>query len=1008
MRALTLLALLVANVALAEWRDAGAVPFSAVTGLSVRASTDGGVITADVVIAGAGGLQRLLLQSDGTDRLLAQGPAANYAGGVALGARCAVGVSSTNVLVIAGDAGCVAGTQSLGGGAVPVALKAAPGGGFVLLSKGVSSLTAFVSVDGGATFSDWASDPLDLRKAPVKPLLEVNDAPFLYGLSRDDGTTLADETLLRLLDAGTVLLPGAASAVDLSLARLPDGGLLGLWSLGNSLSVAGNLLGAPSSATPAQISGQGGAAVTHLALSLEGGGPSGLGYGMTGGAAQAFGPIPDPRAVAQRWLPRGGLPVGASGFKLQQTACARGLACVSVVDTPPTLFVLFNRSAPTLSLPASVAVAQGGTAALDALVDDADGDPLFVDWQVLDAGTTSLVLSPDGGEQRGVLVSAAAQTSCAPSSALVRATVSDGLGTHEQVRDVRVDVAGRTQLELDAGAPLLVQAGGAPRTVQVAASVCAPSAVGWTLVAPGGPLLQGDGGLLRRADGGLDGVQLVTVLPLEAVVGPPEHLCQATPLAFSMAADAGPGVPGAQVSLGVLPWGAPEAPVLPAVLREVAPVDRPVFSAGPRHVCEGTAGVPATALELVSRAGDPVVVLSVVGEALVVRTAACSGGVADAVVRRVLLDGGAVAASATVSVRVEVDAGLGDRDGGTFTLGADAGAGRVDGTLEVSGVSCLGARGWTAALVLESDAGAVDAGQVALTGRDGGEPWSVLLPGCVAGHYEVQGEVLDRSGAPVGLSDRFAFDSPALALALGAVSPARLEVSCGLRTQAGLAVAPVGGACPPEAITWSQRTGPALVVPQGSGPSFPLEVASAELEGVAGEDVTFRLTATSGGQSLSEDRTVHLSPAPFVTVSATTRPLRPESGAPVAVELVLTNTTACQATSLTLTEDATGLEVIDGSARIDGARADAELTGAVLTVRGITLPAGQSARVTYQARLPLLGSARTSHQVSYRGEPVLLGGPAAPAATGCGCDAALGLPGFALLALLVRSRRRIS
>lgn len=1008
MRALTVLTLLVAPAALAEWRDAGALPFSTVTGLSVRASTDGGVISADVVIAGAGGLQRLVLQSDGADRLLAQGPVASYAGGVPLGARCALGISSTNVLVVAGDAGCVAGTQSLGGGAVPVALKAAPGGGFVLLSKGVSSLTAFVSVDGGATFSDWASDPLDLRKAPVKPLLEVLDAPFVYGLSRDDGTTLADETLLRFLDAGSVPLPLAAQAVDLSLARLPDAGLLGAWSLGSTLVVGGNLLGAPQGAAAAVIAGQGGAAVTHLALSVEGGGASGLGYGLTGGAAQVFGPVPDPRAVGQRWQLRGGLPVGGSGYKLQQAACSRALACVSVVDTPPTLFVLFNRSPPSLALPATVGVAQGGTVSLDALADDADGDPLFVDWQVLDAGTASLQLRPDGGEQRGVLVAASVQASCAPASALVRATVSDGLAAHERVRDVRVDVAGRIELELDAGAPALLQAGGPPRSVQVVPSVCAPPAVAWSVVGGGGPLLQGDGGLLRRSDGGLDGLQVLSASPLEVVVGPPEHLCQPGALGFAVVADGGPSAPAAQAGLAVQPWGAPEAPGLPGLVQAVAPVDRQVAASGPRHVCAGAAGLPPTALELVSVSGDPTVALSTSGEALVIHAEACSGGVADAVVRRVLLDGGAATSSPPVSLRVEIDAGLGELDGGRFTLGADAGAGRVDGVLSVSDVSCLAARGWQAALVLSSDAGAVDAGRVALTGRDGGEPWSVLLPGCVAGHYELQGEVLDRAGRAVGLSDRVAFDSPALALALGPVSPARIEVTCGLRAQAGLAVLPAAGACPPESIAWSQIAGPALVEGGAAGAFFPLEVASAELDGVAGEDVSFRLTAASGGQTLTETRAVHLSPVPFVTVSATTRPLRPESGEPVAVELVLTNTTACQATALELTEDATGLEVLDGSARVDGARAEAELHGAVLTVRGITLPPGKSARVTYLARLPLLGSARTSHQVSYRGEPVLLGAPATPAATGCGCDSALGLPGLALLALLVRSRRRIS
>ena len=107
---------------------------------------------------------------------------------------------------------------------------------------------------------------------------------------------------------------------------------------------------------------------------------------------------------------------------------------------------------------------------------------------------------------------------------------------------------------------------------------------------------------------------------------------------------------------------------------------------------------------------------------------------------------------------------------------------------------------------------------------------------------------------------------------------------------------------------------------------------------------------------------------------------------------------------------------MEGSARIDGQPAEAELLDGVLRVHGVVLGPSQRVSVTYLARPRLLGKP-SPHGQALRGDvPLSLpeqGLPAVAAPGGCGCHTA-GPDTLAGLALVwavsrrMRARRRLS
>jgi hypothetical protein len=179
---------------------------------------------------------------------------------------------------------------------------------------------------------------------------------------------------------------------------------------------------------------------------------------------------------------------------------------------------------------------------------------------------------------------------------------------------------------------------------------------------------------------------------------------------------------------------------------------------------------------------------------------------------------------------------------------------------------------------------------------------------------------------------------------------------------------------------------------------------------LGGAVIDLEVASDAGGGNLGRAvrHAVTLVPAPFVALSHDYAPLPAQEGEALPVRATLENTSGCDVTGLWLREELLRLRYVAGSARLDGARVEADLTDPqALQVGPIAISAGKKAVVTWLARAPLRSTPQVTGTVTMRGVPVTLQPPEKLPVAGCGCGKSPMLGGLALLVLvrLIRGRR---
>jgi len=237
--------------------------------------------------------------------------------------------------------------------------------------------------------------------------------------------------------------------------------------------------------------------------------------------------------------------------------------------------------------------------------------------------------------------------------------------------------------------------------------------------------------------------------------------------------------------------------------------------------------------------------------------------------------------------------------------------------------------------------------------------------------------------------------------------------TCGSGARTSLTQTFPAGACQTPNVTWSQVSGPTLVL-QASRQGYSVELATSDtgLATLVGESVVVKVTASvGGGTAVSRQHSLPITVEPFVRVRRRTEvPAASETGL-VGVSVELRNTSACGVSGVSYVERLTGLTYVEGSAQFDGQPVAATWADGALTVTGLALGAEGSGRLTYVARPHLVGARRMEGEARLKGELISIreaSGPSVPV-SGCGCTSSG--PGSVLLALgalglAVRRRRR--
>ncbi len=539
--------------------------------------------------------------------------------------------------------------------------------------------------------------------------------------------------------------------------------------------------------------------------------------------------------------------------------------------------------------------------------------------------------------------------------------------------------------------------GGMPASVNAAFSVsgCAGQGLIWNL---GGGA---DAGLMFTVDGGA-----LTVVP-------PSFYCSPTPGNFDVSVQAS-GVVDASVPtvvpITLAPWGPPNTPVfIPARVDQDAGTSHTYAVNNAAHACESTAGFPGVNTIWSFDAGLTGATLMATAGFATVTAPDCVSGTAVLTAQRVRTDDSS-SISGTSQLTIDIGTDLppiGADAGLTVTSMAVPGAG-VGGAIDYSGFRCENLRNVSVRVDVTPQGG----GAVISSGDFKRGDWTLpIAGGCNGGTFSGVAELLDNgqpTGTQVVLNN---FSLPRVNAFVGPLNTGQLAVTCGEGLLANVELLQDPSSCRATETTWVKVSGPALEQDVLHGSPVTVKSAVQEpLEELVGQDLVWDITVDAGAGNLARaQRAVHLTTAPFITISHQAERVRVAEGDVLGVQATLVNGSDCGVRSVMLKESLASLSYLEGSARVDGRSVAATAEGGMLQVGPLEIAGKESVKVTWLGRVPLAPRIAFSAQAHLHGEKISLEAAAEQAsARSCGCSSGGGA--LSLLGLLAawgwRRRRR--
>lgn len=739
--------------------------------------------------------------------------------------------------------------------------------------------------------------------------------------------------------------------------------------------------------------------IVAVAFTELGGDAFGRGVGFALSDAGVWSPIPNPAAPAQVWVRRADAPI-PDPLLVRCLDSANCVALSALPGSPQAVSWYFNRFPPEWADGGTwrLAADAGTTVRVTAPIIDRDGDPLWVTWA---AGANGLTVTPVGGaarsnEQADLAVPSA--VACGLNALPFDFRASDGWSPHTTPLTGFVDVVRNEP----PGPPVLSSnsvtlfAGLGPQFVGYGAPTTGCPATG------GGAVPSGTGFTATPVDGGY-------------LFTPDPTFCSTDgggALTVTATNDAGSSV--ATVAVSVVPWGAPTIGAFtpgPAVELDAGSALSLGLSAS--HACQGAGDFPGFDYLYSVDGGGPTVTVtrSPDGGFTVTSTDACAAAQLSIAARAVVRgeDAGRVSAG-TASVAISVVPNFPPLTPDQFDAGIEYDPARNLAHGETSlTAACAAQRGLDARIAVYGSAGAVISGPKRVAIPD---LWELEVPGgCSGGDFFVKAELM--SGAtPTGIEQLESITTTFRPAGAASVSPSEALVRCGDAVGLTVTAEPIPNACGSQEYLWRQVSGPPVTLQNASGRQ--IDVASvAEFDALGGATIELEVSTDAGLGNIGRPvrQAIVLQPAPFVGLAHSFEPLPALEGEAVPVRATLSNTSGCDVTGLVLREQLGRLRYVEGSARVNGARALATVTDGAVEIGPVDLSAGRSAHVTWLARAPLESALRVQGAVLMRGAPVTLPPPEPLPAAACGCGSAPWVGSAALLALLrllagQRKRRR--
>lgn len=780
--------------------------------------------------------------------------------------------------------------------------------------------------------------------------------------------------------------------------------------------------------------------VTALDVNTGAGTQHGDGFGMAtvrraGGGVSLVRSMPttQPQDIGTQWVESGPVPSLPTLLSPRYLECQGAKLCVVAQTSANTgnVFVYTNDMAPQLVVglgqpePLPFTLPEGASRTVNVRASDMDGDAvrLAVSPGSLSLPNLTLTSTAVSG---GVDLTITAGNTCVTVSEPLTITATDGLDEHAVVRNYQLQVLHTLQptapvITSDNGTR--IPAGSGPQTFRASAQVgpgCTLAEYRWTALSPDAPAL--------------------TVSPdtASAVFNPPQTLCNPqgeTHLYRVEAVDSGGLVsPPTDIAIQVLPWGAPNAPFNPGTEAVVLAggLDVWLTPSVPTHPCEGSPDFPGVETQwqlvggqpppagvrlLLDRSGTRVSGSSAVTAELGVAADACIDTEFSIDVQH-FTRGTQGPAGPTSRVLVHVDKNWNSIGEGSVSLSPTlTTAEAVTGIAGVTGIRCLEQRKdlkLQARLTLKQEGVALRELTVPVPG-----PWQFPLGvACFGGNYQLEGELLTRSGLLPGESQGAGgssavvsepiFVPPVEKVNLEPIEAAHLTARCGAPATGTLEQRPLAP-CAELPVSWEQVGGPPLTQATFTGQQIDVATQESDFGALIGQKVVMRMRARTVQETVL-DQELPITVEPFVELQRHTERGTGTDAGLVGVSVELRNTTACGVSEVEHRELLEGVDYQPGSARFNGAPVEAELEGDMLKVKGLVLEGGGSGRLTYVVRPRLLESARFEGQSFLREISLSRSQEDPPAASGCGCSgggsglAALGLVGLA--AALRRRRAR--
>lgn len=944
MRALRALMFLLPMLASAGWRQVATLPGTPQDVLIA----DAGVVLA--VSSGATGSATAWQVSDAGVNLVGALTGPNgFIGAGLFGSGCLVALDSSRNLNATAGCGLPTAATIAANTAVRFRLLADPP-----LVVAVTNTGSFDSMySGSGTASAWS---VVVQGSPwlgvgQRSLQHARVGGVDYAVMNVNGATAR----LSIDGGASTAIPVPAALKDAApFPRLGAPALLG--SAGGVLTLVPDLR-APTLFTPSMPTGL-------IAQYVGIGGAIGM---VTTSTGEVLSPIPDPARPTEIWRVRSGAP--SLTYRIN---CLDDRWCASLT-TAGAVWFWENEVAPLVAVSVPPFDA-GQTIRLVADAGDGDGDPVYVSWSA-DAGTFAAVAGVEDGTAVDFTVPSG---SC--NLTAIDVSVTDGLSGHERSIQVPLSIIDRGALQTVA--TTLTPLAGGPAVGLTASIVggCATPVLSWSTS-------EGQTGA---------GAQFAWSPPVTECTAGGRQVTVTTTATWPSGV---PSVTSSSQILTIVPWGAPPAPVFPSPATQPSGSTADWLSSGTEHACSASSGFPGTELLWTVDAGGALA-QAIDGGLRVTAPSTCVPLRVSASALRQVQGEDAGRLSVPGPLVVDILPDTAPLDATTpFSMSVQGDGGWLFGDLD-AGASCLAQRLLQSDVIVSSAGSPISSGQFMTPGG-----WQLAVPGgCSGGTYDVTARLFEDGGF-TGATAQGSFTLSPAPARVGTLSVDRVDVRCGSGARVSLTLAPVPDACGTAELSWRAVGGPALVTAAGTGDVLALQTEALDFSTV-GQQVALEWVADAGiGNRQVATRTIELSVQPFLEVSVRTSPPLRREEEPDLLDVTLRNTTECAVEGLSVTLPLSGGSPVLESVRVDGLRAEAQLTEQGLVIEGVSVPASGVASIQLSARARLLSSPTLAPVAFLRGYPVSSIPSSAAAPTGCGC-ASLASPLLGLVLLVVLRRRR--